>query len=78
MIASVILNRDHITQENKVQNRPNLTTKMEQMATIPLKISQHIKTQIQMIYNKIMDKDRAMRMEHKLQRMDRLAKGNLK
>ena len=75
----MIHNKDHIIQETKVQNRRNLITKMQQMDTIQThKSNHHIKTQTQMSYNRIMDKDRAMRMEYKPQRMARLAKGNLK
>lgn len=65
----MILNKDLQTQETKGQSRLNSITQMEQMAIIPIHRNSHqIKMQTQLI-NKIMDKDRHLQMEHKLQRM---------
>jgi len=74
----VILNKDLQTQETKGQSKPKSTTQMEQMAIIPIhKNSHHTKMQTQLI-NKIMGKGRHLEMEHKLQRMVKWVRGNLK
>ena len=74
----MILNKDRQIQETKGQSKPKLTTQTEQMAIIPIHKNSHpIKMQTQLI-NKIMGKDRLLQMEHKLQRMVKWERGNLK
>lgn len=74
----MILNKDLQTQETKGQSKPKSTTQMEQMAIIPILKNSHLtKMQTQLI-NKIMGKDRHLQMEHKLQRMVKWVRGNLK
>ena len=74
----MILNKDRQIQETKGQSKPKPTTQTEQMAIIPIHKNSHpTKMQTQLI-NKIMVKDRHLQMEHKLQRMDKWERGNLK